>query len=153
MKKSFWCKENIIISIFLLLFLVSFSIILKFPISELSKSENTLMSTRVAYYIFPLLIVSMSVLILILANKLWGLKTLKSRKIKWLLGICLILVGSWYILLVNNFIGPLILPETLAKHKALSFPIFQKCILSSLLTYKGTLLLELYSVGLYLSIT
>lgn len=153
MKKSFWCKENIIISIFLLLFLVSFSIIVKFPISELSKSEDTLMSTRVAYYFFPLLIISMSVLILILANKLWGLKTLKNRRIKWLLGICLILVGSWYILLVNNFIGPLILPEVIATHKALSLSVFQKCILSSLLTYKGTLLLELYSVGLYLSIT
>lgn len=153
MKKGFWCKGNFLISIFLLVFLVSFSIILKFPISELSKSEDTLMSTRVAYYFFPLLIISMSVLILLLANKFWGLKTLKNRRIKWLLGICLILVGSWYILLVNNFIGPLILPEAIATHNALSLPVFQKCILSSLLSYKGALLLELYSVGLYLSIT
>lgn len=153
MKKSFWCKKSILTLVFLVLFLVSFSMVLKFPISELYTSEISLITTRVAYYIFPLLIISMSVLILILANKLWGLKTLKNRKIKWLLGICLILVGSWYVLLVNNFIGPLILPEVIATNKALSLSVFQKCILSSLLTYKGTLLLELYSVGLYLSIT
>lgn len=153
MSKQFWCKENVLLIIFLLVFLVSFFVIGKFPISELSYSDTPLIATRVAYYVFPILIVSMSVSTLLLAKKFWGLQTIKNRIIKWILGISLLVIGGWYVLLVNNFIGPLPLAEMIATNKFFSISVFLQCVDSSLLTYKGTLLLQLYSIGLYFSIT
>lgn len=145
-------KEKILIGIFLSIFLVNFLFLRSVNTIELGKNEDLLMALRITYYLLPMVLISMTTLILLLVKSFWGFKTVGSNVVKWVLRIVLILIGVWYILLVNNFIGPIRLPDIIATSNIFSFSVYQHCVISGLVSYKGTLYLQAYGIGLYFSI-
>lgn len=151
MKKVSWHKDKILAGIFIGIFLISFLLLCTINIPPSYKDDSLLFSMQIVYYLFPMAIVSGTFLMLLIAKCFLGLKVNTNNILKWVLGVILILIGIWYLLLINNFHGPITdLPEIITSSKILTISILQKYVFTSLLTYKGTILLQGYGICLYM---
>jgi hypothetical protein len=148
-KKSYPHKKNIILMICFFI-IIALCIYFLYKYRVINNNIN-LLSERIKYYMFPIVFISGTTLILLLANYFLGLGTIENNIIKWILRISLIIIGLWYFLIINNFFGPISLPDIIATNSVLSFEVFIK--IENLFHYQGVLCLELYGICLYFSIT